>query len=53
MITPDSRTAYVACANADVVAEVDLGKAVIVRWLRAGKEPDGMAYSPVVAGGGK
>jgi hypothetical protein len=34
-------------------AEGDLGKAVIVRWLKAGKEPDGMAYSPVVAGGGK
>ena len=53
VITPDSKTAYVACANADVVAEVDLGKAVIVRWLKAGKEPDGMAYSSVVAGGGK
>lgn len=53
VVTPDSKRAYVACANADVVAEVDLGKAVIVRWLKAGKEPDGMAYSPVVAGGGK
>jgi len=43
----------VACANADVVAEVDLVKAVIVRWLKAGREPDGMAYSPLVAGSGK
>ncbi len=53
VVTPDSRLAYVACANADVVAEVDLGKAVIVRWLKAGKEPDGMAYSPLTAGSGK
>ncbi len=50
VVTPDSKRAYVACANADVVAEVDLATAVIVRWLKAGREPDGMAYSPVVAG---
>jgi hypothetical protein len=35
------------------VAEVDLGKAVIVRWLEAGKAPDGMACSTVLAGGSK
>ena len=53
VVTPDSKLAYVACANADVIAEVDLKKAVITRWLKAGKEPDGMAYSPVAAGSGK
>ena len=30
-----------------VVAEVDLTEWKVVRLLRAGKEPDGMAYSPV------
>lgn len=37
--------AYVAHANADVITEVDLAKGEIVRLLKAGREPDGMAYS--------
>jgi DNA-binding beta-propeller fold protein YncE len=37
--------AFVALANADVIAEVDLATGNIVRQLRAGKEPDGMAWS--------
>lgn len=37
--------AWVAHANADVITEVDLAKGEIVRLLKAGREPDGMAYS--------
>lgn len=37
--------AWVAHANADVITEVDLGTGVVVRTLRAGKEPDGMGFS--------
>ena len=45
VIHPDGRTAWVAHTNADVVAEIDLGSWKIVRLLKAGREPDGMAYS--------
>lgn len=38
--------AFVAHANADVITEVDLAKGQVVRTLRAGREPDGMGYSP-------
>lgn len=41
--------AFVAHANADVITEVDLGTGEIVRTLRAGKEPDGMGFSPLSA----
>lgn len=37
--------AFVALANADVIVEVDLASGSVVRQLRAGKEPDGMAWS--------
>ena len=37
--------AWVAHANADVITEVDLVKGEITRLLKAGREPDGMAYS--------
>jgi YVTN family beta-propeller protein len=46
-IHPDGTRAWVAHTNADVVAEVDLTDWKVVRLLLAGKEPDGMAYSPV------
>lgn len=39
--------AFVAHANADVITEVDLETGDIVRSLRAGKEPDGMGFSPL------
>jgi len=46
---PHSARAYVALANADRIAEVDLPSRTVSRWLKAGKEPDGMAwYSGVV-----
>ena len=39
--------AFVAHANADVITEVDLTTGQVVRVLRAGREPDGMGYSPL------
>ena len=41
--------AFVAHANADVITEIDLGTGTIVRTLRAGREPDGMGFSPLSA----
>lgn len=46
-IAPDGRRAWVAHASADVVSEVDLVGFRKSGELRAGREPDGMAYSPV------
>jgi YVTN family beta-propeller protein len=45
-IPPGSRRAYVANANADAIAVVDLEAWKVVGLLRAGREPDGMAWSP-------
>jgi len=45
-VHPDGRRAYVANAHADVVAIIDLERFAVIGVLRAGKEPDGMAYSP-------
>ena len=39
--------AWVAHANADVITEIDLATGEILRMLRAGREPDGMGYSPL------
>jgi YVTN family beta-propeller protein len=46
-IAPDGRRAWIAHANADVVQVLDLESWQPVGVLRAGKEPDGMAYSPL------
>ncbi len=46
---PDGRRAWVAHANADVITEIDLAKGAVKRLLRAGREPDGMGYSPLTA----
>jgi YVTN family beta-propeller protein len=42
------KLAFVAQANADQVAVIDLDKGETVATMRTGKEPDGMAWSPVV-----
>lgn len=42
----DATRAFVAHANADVITEVDLKRGTVVRQLRAGREPDGMGYTP-------
>lgn len=39
--------AWVAHANADVITEIDLATGEILRMLRAGREPDGMGFSPL------
>jgi YVTN family beta-propeller protein len=46
-IAPDGRRAWIAHANADVVQVLDLASWKPVGVIRAGKEPDGMAYSPL------
>lgn len=47
LIRPDGKRAYVANANADVIAILDLEAWKVVGVLKAGKEPDGLAYSPL------
>ena len=47
VIHPEEERAWVAHTNAVVVAEFDLESWTIVRLLEAGREPDGMAYSPL------
>jgi YVTN family beta-propeller protein len=47
VVAPDGRKAFVAHAGADAVSVIDLASWTPVGRLPAGKEPDGMAYSPV------
>jgi YVTN family beta-propeller protein len=44
------RRVFVAQSNADQVAEFDAADGRLLRVLPAGKEPDGLAWSPVRAG---
>lgn len=44
-IAPDGERAWVAAANADAIAVLDLEEWKVVGTLSAGREPDGMAYS--------
>lgn len=46
-IAPDGRRAWIAHANADLVQVLDLETWKPVGAIRAGEEPDGMAYSPL------
>lgn len=46
-IAPDGSRAWIAHASADVVSEVDLERFTRTGELRAGREPDGMAFSPL------
>ncbi len=50
VVDDTGQRAFVAHANADVITEIDLQSGEIVRPLTAGKEPDGMGWSPVAAG---
>lgn len=47
IVDAEGEFAWVAHANADVITEIDLGTGEITRMLRAGKEPDGMGFSPL------
>jgi YVTN family beta-propeller protein len=48
LVEPGGWRAYVANANADVISIVDLKEWRTDGYLTAGKEPDGLAYSPLV-----
>lgn len=41
------RRAWIAHANADLISELDVERRVTTRTLRAGREPDGMVWTPV------
>jgi DNA-binding beta-propeller fold protein YncE len=47
-IVDGEKRAYVAHANADDISIVDLTEWKVVGTLAAGKEPDGMGFSPLV-----
>lgn len=48
LVSPKLSRAYVANTNADIVTVIDLATWRIVDRLTAGKEPDGLGYSPLV-----
>jgi YVTN family beta-propeller protein len=45
LVAPDGKRAYVANTQADLVTVIDCVKWKVARRLKAGKEPDGMAYA--------
>jgi YVTN family beta-propeller protein len=47
VVHPGGKRAWVAHANADVITILDLEKWTASGSLKAGREPDGMAYSPL------
>jgi len=51
-LSPDGRWAFVSTKGIDRVAVVDLTSASVVRFLPSGAGPDGIAFTPVRAGGG-
>ncbi|MFO7767754.1 MAG: cytochrome D1 domain-containing protein [bacterium] len=46
LVTPDSRIAYIAASNADLVVEIDQQDHEVKRLFPTGLEPDGMALVP-------
>jgi YVTN family beta-propeller protein len=46
-IVDGEQRAYVAHANADDISVIDLKQGKVIGTLSAGKEPDGMGYSPL------
>lgn len=49
LIVPTLNRAYVANSNADILSVIDLDTWRIVDHLTAGKEPDGLGYTPISA----
>jgi YVTN family beta-propeller protein len=47
LIHPNNLFAYVANTNADVITVIDLETFQIVKRLKAGKEPDGLGFTPL------
>jgi YVTN family beta-propeller protein len=52
LVAPDGKRAFVANTQADLITVIDCAKWTIERRLRAGKEPDGMAYAQARPGKG-
>jgi DNA-binding beta-propeller fold protein YncE len=54
VVSGNGARAFVAHAHADAITEIDLagGEPRLARILRAGKEPDGMGWSPVEVAAG-
>ena len=52
LVHPDGRHCFVANTNADVVVVIDLERRAVVGGLVAGREPDGMGYSPLAVEAG-
>ncbi|MFP4526373.1 MAG: beta-propeller fold lactonase family protein [Bacteroidales bacterium] len=50
LVVPDDNTVYVANTRSDVVSVFDLTKMEIIGHFEAGKEPDGINYSPINPG---
>ncbi len=48
IVVPDNKTAYVANTHSDVITVFNLKELKIVKHIKAGKEPDGINYSPVI-----
>lgn len=48
LVVPDNKTAYVANTRSDVVSVIDLETFEITGHLKAGKEPDGINWSPLL-----
>ncbi len=48
-IAPDGATAWVAATQADAVVVIDVETLAVTGLIKAGREPDGMAYSPLGA----
>jgi YVTN family beta-propeller protein len=48
LIPPGGKRAYIANANADQVSVLDLESWKLIGNLKTGREPDGMAWSPLV-----
>ena len=53
VVSADSKRAYVANAGVDVIAVVDIGRLEVVGRLEAGREPDGLGFSPLPAEDGR
>jgi YVTN family beta-propeller protein len=51
LIAPSGRRAWVANSNADIVTVVDLDSLQVAGRLKAGREPDGLACTPIVPNG--
>ncbi len=47
LVEPGGERAYIANTNADVISVLDLRTLRLVDRLRAGREPDGLAWSPL------